>query len=1015
MNIQIPQKQYRDMEAFYGLLESPLGVIEAFFIKPDGTTHTEYCSDKTKFIQSVVAHNSVGFTCYAGLQPRKKELLAKGTAASGTDVAALRILAVDLDACKPRDESGNKLKANATDGEKLACLKVAQSISSVLSSGTIEYQQPVLMDSGSGCWLFMPIPEIEINASNRREMAARLKAWGARFRERFQQEGIEIDPSIFELHRLTKIPGTKVYTYPDEPDRPQRVSAFLSAIPTQADEKLRNDFLSIPVEIPPERKPAEKSSFSSSFRNIDRIFDRCHLMGFLSAKGTSGVSMPHDVRLGISAFSLALGDLETNLEFIRRIIGGGPDFNESKTRHYLELNKDKTAPYGCDALRELVMRHFPDFDASRCQCKLPVSIEASGTPRKASPIRFAGIMPEDLSALLGEIELSGNAFDDYMKLKQFAEVTLTSTDKETARFFLEAQKAGLALSQQTVNDLLKSRKAALPQEDQTQSQRLVELAVEAELFHDLDGNPFATFKVDEHYETWQIKSRGFKNHLKHRFYQETNRPPSAQAIQDALGVIEAKAQFEGKEETVHIRVAGKGDSIYIDMTNDRWEVIEVKPSGWQIIQRPPVKFRRTKGMAPLPYPINNGSLESLQGYLNLMNPEDFKLIVGWLISTMKDTGPYPVLVLTGEQGSAKSTAERILKALVDAATSPLRTTPKEVRDLMIAANNGWVLAFDNLSVLPVWASDAICRLATGGGFSTRTLFADDEESIFNATRATILNSIDDIITRHDLADRSIIINLKPIPADRRITEKELWDNFYDDAPGILGALLSAVSCALRNIGTTKLDRLPRMADFAAWVVAAEESLPWEPGEFMKQYDKNATEAVELALDADILATAVRSFIEANPNGWEGTATDLLKHLNDKAEEQTKRQKQWPKAANALTSKLKRSATALRTSGIEIVASRSSHGGARTVKIFKVDDPTCRVPEASPEPSPAKKEIIDLHQDLIVIADAADDGGGPIPTASIYPRQQEPLGISDKTESLIASYKKGDTTYSRVAI
>ena len=1015
MNIKMPQKQNQDIGACYDLLQSPSGVIEAFFIKPDGITHTKYFSNKTKFVQSVIAHNTKGFTCYAGLQPRRKGLLAEGTAASGADVTALRILAVDLDACKPRDEQGNKLKVNANDAEKQACLQAAQNISSALSSEAMGYRQPILVDSGSGCWLFMPIPEIEINAGNRREIAIRLKAWGACFQKHFQQEGIEIDPSIFDLHRLTKIPGTKVFTYADEPDRPQRVSAFLSDITIQADEKLRNDFLSMPVEIPPERTPAETSIFSSSAPNINRILDRCHLMKFLAAKGGGGVSMPHEIRLGLSTFSLALGDLDNNLAFSRLFFEGSPDFSEGKTRKYLELNKEKAAPYGCDALRELVMRHMPDFDASLCQCKLPVSLDASGTPHKPSPIRFAGIMPEDLSALFGSIKLSGDAFDDYTKLKQFAEATLTAVDKETARAFLESQKADLALNQQAINDLLKARKAALPQEDQTQSQRLVELAVEADLFHDLDGNPFATFKVDEHYETWQVKSKGFKNHLKHRFYQETSRPPSAQAIQDALGVIEAKAQFEGKEKTVHIRVAGKDDSIYIDMTNDRWEVIEVNPSGWQIIQHPPVKFRRTKGMAPLPYPTDNGSLEALRQYLNLLNPEDFRLIVGWLISVLKGTGPYPVLVLTGEQGSAKTTVGRILKALVDSATSPLRTTPKEVRDLMIAANNGWVIAFDNLSGLPIWISDAICRLATGGGFSTRTLYEDDEESIFNATRAIILNSIDDIVTRHDLADRSIIINLKPIPADQRMTEKDLWDNFNDDAPGILGALLSAVSCALRNIGATKLDRLPRMADFATWVVAAEGSLPWEPGEFMKQYDSNASEAVELALDADILATAVRSLMVVNKNGWKGTATELLKYLNDKAEEQTKRQKQWPKAANALMSKLKRSATALRTSGIEIETSRDSHGGARTVKIFKGGDSTCRVLEPSSEPSPAKKEIIDLHQDVIVIADAADDGGGKYPSSSISPGQQEPVGSDDKTEGKSTSYQKNNTPYLRMAI
>src|SRR5262249_27005841 len=87
----------------------------------------------------------------------------------------------------------------------------------------------------------------------------------------------------------------------------------------------------------------------------------------------------------------------------------------------------------------------------------------------------------------------------------------------------------------------------------------------------------------------------------------------------------------------------------------------------------------------------------------------------------------------------------------------------DVRDVMIAAANGWCLPFDNVSHLTGWLSDAICRLSTGGGFSTRELYSDDQEKLFEATRPVIINGIDGLVVRGDLADRAITLFLPTIP------------------------------------------------------------------------------------------------------------------------------------------------------------------------------------------------------------------------------------------------------------
>src|SRR4029078_9945389 len=207
-------------------------------------------------------------------------------------------------------------------------------------------------------------------------------------------------------------------------------------------------------------------------------------------------------------------------------------------------------------------------------------------------------------------------------------------------------------------------------------------------------------------------------------------------------------------------------------------------------------------MQPLPAPVAGGSIEALRSFLNVQSKNDFVLVVAWALAVLRDRGPYPVIVLSGEQGSAKSTFSAMLRALLDPNTAPLRALPREDRDLFIAASNGHVLAFDNVSGLPGWISDTLCRLATGGGFAVRQLYTDGDEVLFDAERPVILNGIEEIVTRPDLADRSLFLTLEPIPDDRPPPEAELRAAFEAERPRILGALLDAVVVGLKRLPET---------------------------------------------------------------------------------------------------------------------------------------------------------------------------------------------------------------------
>jgi hypothetical protein len=321
-------------------------------------------------------------------------------------------------------------------------------------------------------------------------------------------------------------------------------------------------------------------------------------------------------------------------------------------------------------------------------------------------------------------------------------------------------------------------------------------------------------------------------------------------------------------------------------------------------------------MKPLPEPVPGGSLElDLRPLLNVKGDAEFVLIVSWELAAARDHGPYPILDLIGEHGSAKSTMAKLVRAVIDPNSVPLRAPPRNEHDVYIAARNSQVLAYDNISDLPDWLSDTFCRLATGGGFSTRELYTDQDEVLFGSTRPIILNGIDDIAIRPDLADRSIAPALSPISDQDRKLESELWDQFERKHPLILGALLTVISHGLRTLPDVKLDCRPRMADFAVWIAACEGAL-WEKGAFMAAYTSNIEEAIESVLEADQVATALRSYMENNPQ-FVGTASELLQALNKIVPEYQQKAKGWPKRPNTLSGILRRAAPPLRRVGIDI--------------------------------------------------------------------------------------------------
>ncbi|MDE2100034.1 MAG: hypothetical protein KGL39_22460 [Patescibacteria group bacterium] len=448
----------------------------------------------------------------------------------------------------------------------------------------------------------------------------------------------------------------------------------------------------------------------------------------------------------------------------------------------------------------------------------------------------------------------------------------------------------------------------------SQSQILLRLADGATVFRDPTGRTYAAVPAKGHVEVHEIRSTGFHRWLKRRYYDEESRPPSAQAVQDAIGILDASATHDGPEEEVFVRVAGRDDRIYIDLGDATWRAVEIDAAGWRIVTDPPVRFRRPSGIRPLPDPVRGGTIDRLKDFVNVVAAE-LVLLLAWMAAALRPSGPYPILVLIGEQGSAKSTLARLVRRLLDLHACPLRAEPKDARDLMIGAVNGWILALDNLSTIPAWLSDALCRLSTGGGFVTRSLYSNDEETFLDAVRPVILTGISDFVSRGDLIDRSLFLHLAVIPEGKRRTEREFWRDFDAALPQLFGALLDAVSGGLRLLPDVELASLPRMADFAQFGEAVSRALGHPADTFLSAYNANRREANESAVEDDAVAGAVR--VLASMGEWTGTAGKLLEELCRIVGEKVAGSKKWPRSAKGMSGALRRLAPSLRMVGVEI--------------------------------------------------------------------------------------------------
>lgn len=446
----------------------------------------------------------------------------------------------------------------------------------------------------------------------------------------------------------------------------------------------------------------------------------------------------------------------------------------------------------------------------------------------------------------------------------------------------------------------------------SQASQLVALARDRyDLFMSEDGRPYGVTQDGPNIALPLRGKAGLRSQLA-RIYTDDNggSVPSQSALADAMTVLEGVAQA-ADPRVPHLRVARHGSQMIVDLGTSDGACVIIGPDGWRRAARSPVLFRRSGAMKPLPVPIRDGDgLAKLRDLLNTSD-EGFRLLVAWLVACFIPDLPHPILTFRGEQGTGKSKGAAMVIGIIDPSGAPKRTAPRDIKSWATQAFNSWALCLDNVSIIPDWLSDALCRAVTGDGIVDRALYTDDDVVVLEFRRVLAMTTIDAGALAGDLAERLLTIELLLIPDHKRREEAELDAAYAEAHAAILASLFDLLADVLQVLPDVQLTERPRMADFARVLAAVDKVKGWET---LQTYKASARDAVADVLDGEPFAQAVVALVDrAGEAGLILTASELLERVPTPE----RLPKKWPKDPTRAGGQLKRLAPALRTIGIEV--------------------------------------------------------------------------------------------------
>ena len=404
------------------------------------------------------------------------------------------------------------------------------------------------------------------------------------------------------------------------------------------------------------------------------------------------------------------------------------------------------------------------------------------------------------------------------------------------------------------------------------------------------------------------------------FYDAEKKAISDRSLDEVVSLLSAKAQFESPEHKTFLRVGGTRDRYSIDLGADDGLTVILTAAGWRTTPDNDTKLVRSAGFAKLPAPVRGGELNDLKRLLNLEG-DTWVLALAFLLLCLRPNGGFMVLLIEGEQGSGKSFLCMVIKKIIDPNQVEKGRLPDSERDLMIHAKDYFLLSFDNVSGMKGDISDALCKLATGGGFGTRKLYTDDEQFVFNFCRPIMINGIADFVNRPDLLERSIPLRLPAMSNDGRRTEEDMLGEIEEILPGVLGCLYEIVSRALGTKLNSSIAPILRMADCERWLTACEPHTGLEPGSFVKGI-RNAQD--EIAIERAQNDAAIAPLLPLLKEGpFEGTVAELHQQISS---DDHRNDRYFPPTPAHLSKHLTRLRPAMKKAGIFFEFGPRTHQG-----------------------------------------------------------------------------------------
>jgi len=486
---------------------------------------------------------------------------------------------------------------------------------------------------------------------------------------------------------------------------------------------------------------------------------------------------------------------------------------------------------------------------------------------------------------------------------------------------------------QAVMEMVTDEKPHMEAPQLSAAEHLVRIGLEATLFVSSRDDLYAHYvcqkpsagaageavEEERHFETRPVHGDKFSQWLSMRYFRETGKAAPKKALEEAERTLSGIVRHQGDPcLELAVRVARDGsEAILYDLADERWRRVRITPDGWQICENDTPRFRRYAAMEAQVVPVPGGDIARLRPFINVRSDRHWRLLLVVLVAALFPEIPHPILVIVGEHGTAKSSLLKMITRLVDPSRTPLRSEPTDIKQWVLLADHAWMICLDNLSHIPGWLSDALCRASTGDAFITRTLYSNDGDFILEFRRSIATTSIEIVAARADLLDRSVIIGLETIPKERRRREKTVFDAFDQERPALVGALLDLASGVLRELPHVEEVNLPRMADFATIGLALERVLGWPAGTFLRDLDEDASDRNQQAIEALPVGPVLLDWIVGDERPWEGTAQELLRELESRTDDKIQKLRSWPKATNVLTNQLRRLAPNLRAAGLEV--------------------------------------------------------------------------------------------------